>query len=98
MHICWYDEYIERQEDDNIYQEEIEGHRNFKVFDGAGLTELAIGDVELLDEEPCPSKKCLSKSKRLLKRQERHQWLDARVVESVSDADDFSSVNYLLLF
>jgi hypothetical protein len=28
------------------------------VSDGAGLTELDTGDVELLDEESGPSKKC----------------------------------------
>jgi hypothetical protein len=41
------------------------------VSDEAGLIELDTGDVELLDEEACPSKKRLQKSKHLLKRQER---------------------------
>jgi hypothetical protein len=50
MHTHRYDEYIERNEDDDIYQEEIEVHQNFTVSNRAGLTELAIGDVELLDE------------------------------------------------
>jgi hypothetical protein len=54
-----YDEYIERHEDDDIYQEEIEGHPKFMVSNGADLIELATGDTELLDEEPCPSKKRL---------------------------------------
>jgi hypothetical protein len=34
MHTRRYDEYIERHKDDDIYQEEIEGHQNFKVSDG----------------------------------------------------------------
>jgi hypothetical protein len=41
------------------------------VSDGAGLIKLDTGDVELLDEEASPSKKCIQKSKRLLQRQER---------------------------
>jgi hypothetical protein len=59
------------------------------VSDGVGLTELYTGDIEFLDEEAGPSKKCLQKSKRLLERQERCERLDARVVEAGSDADDF---------
>jgi hypothetical protein len=59
MHTCRYDEYVEGHEDDDIYQEEIEVDQNFTVSDRAGLTELDIGDVELLDEEACPSKKRL---------------------------------------
>jgi hypothetical protein len=58
------------------------------VSDGAGLAELVGGDVELLDEEPGPSNKCLLKSMRLLKRQERREQLDAHVTKH-SDADDF---------
>jgi hypothetical protein len=57
------DEYIERHEDDDIYQEEIEVHQNFTISDGAGLTELATGDAEpaeqgvsalLRHERTCP--------------------------------------------
>jgi hypothetical protein len=59
MHTRRYNEYIEGHEDDGIYQEEIEVDQNFTVSDGAGLTELDTGDVELLDEEASPSKKCL---------------------------------------
>jgi hypothetical protein len=59
------------------------------VSDGAGLTELDTGDVELLDEEVGPSNKHLQKSKRLLKRQERRERLDAHIVEADSSADDF---------
>jgi hypothetical protein len=43
----------------------------------------------LFDEEACPLKKQLQKSKRLLKRQERREQLIARVAEADSDADDF---------
>jgi hypothetical protein len=59
------------------------------VSDGAGLTELDTGDVELLDEEAGPSNKRLQKSKCFLKRQERREWLDAHVAEVDSYADDF---------
>jgi hypothetical protein len=45
----------------HVYQEENEGHQSlsFTVSDGAGLTELAIRDVEFMQEEPGPSKKLL---------------------------------------
>jgi hypothetical protein len=59
MHTHQYDEYIEGHGDDDIYQEEIEVDHNFTVYDGAGLTELDAGDVELFDEETGPSNKCL---------------------------------------
>jgi hypothetical protein len=63
-----YDAYMERHDDDvvvHIYQEENEGHQSLSltVSDGAGLAELATHDVELMEEEPDPSKKCLRKSK-----------------------------------
>jgi hypothetical protein len=89
MHTHQYDEYVEGHKDDDIYQEEIEVELNFMVSDGAGLTELDIGDVELLDEEADPSNKRLQKSERLLERQERRERLDACVTEVDSDADDF---------
>jgi hypothetical protein len=73
MHTHRYDEYMERYEDDDIYQEEIEVHQNFTVSDRASLTELAAGDIELLDEEACPSKNAFEKSKCLLERQERRE-------------------------
>jgi hypothetical protein len=71
MHTHRYDEYIERHKDDDIYQEETKGHQSFTISDKAGIAELDIGDAELLDEEPCPSKKRLWKSNRLLERQEK---------------------------
>jgi hypothetical protein len=63
-----YDAYMKRHNDDDIvhvYQEENEGHQSlsFIVSDGAGLTELATHDVELMKEEPAYSKKRLQKSK-----------------------------------
>jgi hypothetical protein len=69
---------MNRHNDDDvvhIYQEENEGHQSlsFTVSDGAGLTKLATHDVELMEEEPGPSKKCLQKSKRLAKKQERRE-------------------------
>jgi hypothetical protein len=54
-----------------------------------GLAELATRDVELMEEEPGPSKKHLRKSKWVAERQERCEWLDARVAEADSDADNF---------
>jgi hypothetical protein len=71
MHTHQYDKYVEGHEDGDVYQEEIEVDQNFTVSDGAGLAELDIDDVELLDEEAGPSNKCLQKSKHLLERQER---------------------------
>jgi hypothetical protein len=63
-----YDAYMERHGDDDdihVYLEENEGHQSlsFTVSDRAGLAELATRDVELMKEEPGPSKKCLQKSK-----------------------------------
>jgi hypothetical protein len=49
-----YDEYVERHEDDDIYQEEIEVDQNFMISNGPGLAELDTGDTELLDEEADP--------------------------------------------
>jgi hypothetical protein len=53
---------MERNEDDDVYQEEIEEHKNLMVSDGARLTKLATRDVELMEEEQGPSKKRLQKS------------------------------------
>jgi hypothetical protein len=73
MYTHRYHEYIERHEDDEIYQDEIAGHQSFMISDDAGLTEFAIGDTELLEEEPCPLKKHHQKSKCHLERQERRE-------------------------
>jgi hypothetical protein len=59
---------MKRHDDDDVvhvYQEKNEGHQSlsFTVFDGAGLAELATCDVELMEEELGPSKKCLQKLK-----------------------------------
>jgi hypothetical protein len=62
MHTHRYDKYMERHEDDDVgdfYQEYIEGCQSFTVSDGAGLTELATHDTELMEEESGPSKKWL---------------------------------------
>jgi hypothetical protein len=63
-----YDAYVERHDNDDVvhvYQEENEGHQSlsFTISDVAGLVELATRDVELMEEEPGPSKKHLRKSK-----------------------------------
>jgi hypothetical protein len=67
-----YDAYVERHDNDDViyvYQEENEGHQSlsFTISDGAGLVELAIHDVELMEEEPGPSKKCLRNQNESLK-------------------------------
>jgi hypothetical protein len=89
-----YDAYMERHDNDDIvhvYQEENEGHQSlsFTVSDGPGFTELATRDVELMEEEPGPSKKCLRKSKRLTEKLEMRERLNTRVAEVGSDIDDF---------
>jgi hypothetical protein len=53
---------MERNEEDDVYQEEIKEHKNFMVSDEEILIELAIRDIELMKEEQGPSKKCLQKS------------------------------------
>jgi hypothetical protein len=53
---------MERNEEDDIYQEEIKEHENFTISDRARLTELATHDVELMEEEQGPSKKHFQKS------------------------------------
>jgi hypothetical protein len=63
-----YDAYMERLDDDDIihvYQEKNEGNRGlrFTVSNGARLTKLDTCDVELMEDEPGPSKKCLQKLK-----------------------------------
>jgi hypothetical protein len=53
---------MERHKDDDfidVYQEEIEGHQSFTISDRAGLAELATRNIDLIQEEPGPSKKCL---------------------------------------
>jgi hypothetical protein len=71
--------------------------QNFTISDRVGLAELDTCDTELLDEEAGPWNKRLWKSKHFLERQERREWLDARVAEADSNADEFWYVNYLLL-
>jgi hypothetical protein len=71
-----YDAYVERHNDDDgvhVYQEEIEGQQCFTVSDGGGLAELTTHDIELMEEESCPSKKHIQKLKRVAERQERHE-------------------------
>jgi hypothetical protein len=57
-----YDAYMERHNNDDsihVYQEENEGDQGlrFTVSDEVGLAELATRDVELMEDEPGPSKK-----------------------------------------
>jgi hypothetical protein len=71
-----YDEYMKRHDDDDvihIYQEEIKGHQSFIVPDRAGHTELATRDIELMEEGPGPSKKCIWKLKCVVEREERRE-------------------------
>jgi hypothetical protein len=63
-----HDAYMERHDDDDIvhvYQEENEGDQGlcFTESNEAGLVELATCDVELMEDETGPLKKCLRKSK-----------------------------------
>jgi hypothetical protein len=67
MHTRRYDEYVEGYDDDDIYQEEIEVDQNFTISDGAGLTELDTGDVELFYEEAGPSKNAFKNQSVFLK-------------------------------
>jgi hypothetical protein len=46
----------DKNEEDDVYQEEIKEHKNFTVSDGARLTELATRDIELMEEEQGTSK------------------------------------------
>jgi hypothetical protein len=83
---------VERHDDDDVvhvHKEEIERQQCFNVSDRAGLVELATRDVELMEEEPGPSKKCIWKSNCVTKRQEMHERLNARVTEVDSNAKDF---------
>jgi hypothetical protein len=71
-----YDAYMERRDDDDVvhvYQEEIEGHQSFIVYDRSGLAELATRDAELMEEELGHSKKRIRKSKSVVERQERRE-------------------------
>jgi hypothetical protein len=91
---CRYDAYMERHDNDDgvhVYQEENEGHQSlsFTVSDGVRLTELATREIELMEEEPDPLKKCLRKSKMTHCKQERRERLNAHVTEADLDADDF---------
>jgi hypothetical protein len=63
-----YHAYVKRHDDDDavyVYQEENEGHESvsFIVSDRAELAKLAARNVELMEEEQCPSKNHLRKSK-----------------------------------
>jgi hypothetical protein len=97
IHTRRYDEYMERNEEEDVYQEEIKEHESFTVSDGARLTELATRDIGLMEEEQGPSKKHLRKSqgppkKSIRKSQqmiERRERLNARVAEADFDADNF---------
>jgi hypothetical protein len=96
MGTCRYNAYMERHDDDDddvihVYQEENEGDQglSFTVSYGARLTLLGTRDVELMEEEPGPSKKCLRKWKWLTEKQERREQLNARIIEADLDADNF---------
>jgi hypothetical protein len=80
---------MERHENDDFdaYQPKIGGHQGFTVCNGAGLAELRICDVELMEEEePDPLKTRLHKSQWVIERKQR---LDVCVAEANSDVVDF---------
>jgi hypothetical protein len=82
-----YHAYVKRHDDDDavyVYQEENEWHQSVSF-----IVKLAARNAELMEEEPCPSKNHLRKSKWVAEKQERCEWLNARVTEADSDADDF---------
>jgi hypothetical protein len=56
IHTHRYDEYMERNEEDDVYQEEIKEHENVMASDGARLTEFATRNIELMEEEQGPLK------------------------------------------
>jgi ketosteroid isomerase-like protein len=65
IHSHRYDEYMERNEEEDVYQEEIEKGKNFTVSDGSRLTELATCGIEVMEEEPGPSKNIFKNDKDL---------------------------------
>jgi hypothetical protein len=67
IHTHRYDEYMKRNEEEDVYQEEIEEDKHFTVSDGARLTDLATRGVEVMEEESGPSKKTSSKITRFSK-------------------------------
>jgi hypothetical protein len=68
IHTHRYDEYMERNEEEDVYQEEIEEDKNFTVSDGARLTDLATRGVEVMEEESGPSKKNVFENHKVLQR------------------------------
>jgi hypothetical protein len=53
MMITW------KNEEEDVYQEEIEEQKNFTVSYRARLTKLATHDIELMEEDQGPSKNIL---------------------------------------
>jgi hypothetical protein len=97
-----YDAYIKRHGDDDVvhvYQEENEGHQSlsFTVSDGAGLAELATRDVELMEEDLGPSKKCLRKSNDSLKNKKGVNDLMHVSLKQIQMLMTFDKYNNLLL-
>ena len=88
-----YDSYIESNEDEDefdIYQEEI-GEQDITISDGEGLSELSRGNIELMPDDPGPSRRRRRQPQRLIEEDEeqRRERLHSRVVQADSDADDF---------
>jgi hypothetical protein len=56
IHTYRYDEYMERNVEEDVYEEEIEEGENFMVSNEARPTELATRGVEVMEEESSPAK------------------------------------------
>ena len=102
VHLLWYYYYNTNNEDDdsvNIYQEEGEQSKNreFTISEDLGLNEVASLAIDLMAEEPGPSRARTRKSQRILEKQQRLEIIEQRVAEADSDADDFWKV-YIFKF
>lgn len=94
VHPLRYDYYNTNNEDDdsvNIYQEEGDQseNREFTISEDLGLNEVASLAIDLMAEEPGPSRARTRKSQRILEKQQRLEIIEQRVAEADSDADDF---------
>ena len=92
VHPLRYDYYNTNNEDDdsvNIYQEDGDQseNREFTISEDLGLNEVASLAIDLMAEEPSPSRARTRKSQRILE----------NFVEADSDADDFWKV-YIFKF
>jgi hypothetical protein len=103
MYTRRYDAYVERHNNDDVvhvYQEENEGLQSlsFTVSDGVRLAELATCDVELMEEESCPSKKRLQNQNESLKNKKGVNGLMHVSLKQIHMLTTFGKYNLLLLY